>query len=140
MAEDDRLIVTDAVRIPRFELHETFSPSGGPGGQHANKAATRVELVFHVDRSTAFRHESHRQRVIDRLGDTVRIVVDEQRSQSRNRDLAERRLVERVRGALHVQRPRRATKPTRGSQRRRLESKSRRSELKRQRRPPPADE
>ncbi len=140
MAEDDRLVVTDSVRIPRFELDETFSASGGPGGQHANKAATRVELVFHVDRSSAFRRESERRRVIDRIGATVRVVVDDSRSQARNRDLAERRLVEKLRGALRVDRPRRATKPTRGSQRRRLESKARRSELKRQRRRPRPDD
>ncbi|WP_241432185.1 alternative ribosome rescue aminoacyl-tRNA hydrolase ArfB [Ilumatobacter nonamiensis] len=136
MAEDDRLVVTDAVRIPRFELNETFSASGGPGGQHANKAATRVELVFHVDRSSAFRHESQRARVIERLGSPVRIVADDERSQVRNRSLAEQRLVDKLRGALRVERRRRPTKPTRGSQRRRLETKAQRSELKRQRRRP----
>ena len=64
---DDRLVVTDAVRIPRFELSETFSASGGPGGQHANKAATRVELVFDVATSPSI-PEHFRQRAIERLG------------------------------------------------------------------------
>lgn len=140
MAEDDRLVVSNSVRIPRFELHESFSPSGGPGGQHANKAATRVELVFHVDRSTAFRHEPQRARVIERLGTPIRIVVDDERSQVRNRALAERRLVDTLRGALRVERQRRPTTPTRGSQRRRLETKAQRSELKRQRRRPRPDD
>ena len=54
---DDRLVVTDSVRIPQFELVETFSSSGGPGGQHANKAATRVELTFDAATSSAFQHE-----------------------------------------------------------------------------------
>jgi ribosome-associated protein len=140
MGEDDRLVVTDAVRIPRFELHESFSASGGPGGQHANKAATRVELTFDPATSSAFRHETQRARVIERLGAPVRVVVDDERSQVRNRAIAEERLVAKLRGALAVERRRRATKPTRGSQRRRLDSKAQRSEVKRQRRRPGVDD
>jgi ribosome-associated protein len=140
VAEDDRLVVTDGVRIPRFELRESFSASGGPGGQHANKAATRVELVFHVDRSSAFQNESQRQRVLDRLGSPVRVVADDERSQLRNRAIAERRLVDKLRSALRVERTRRASSPTRGSHRRRLESKAARSEVKRQRRRPDLDD
>ena len=137
---DDRLVVTDAVRIPQFELVETFSASGGPGGQHANKAATRVELVFEVTTSSAFRHEAQRQRVIDRLGETVRVVVDDERSQLRNRDIAQERMAQKIRSAVAVPKRRRATKPTRGSQRRRLASKAQRSELKQQRKRPSRDE
>lgn len=133
---DDRLVVTDAVRIPRFELVESFSASGGPGGQHANKAATRVELTFDVETSSAFRQETQRQQVISKLGSPIRVVVDDERSQLRNRDIAEQRLVEKLRGAVAVPKRRRATKPTRGSQRRRLAGKAQRSELKRQRRRP----
>ena len=136
---DDRLVVTDAVRIPRWELQVAFSASGGPGGQHANKSATRVELTFDVSTSSAF-SEAQRQRVIDRLGDVVRVVADDERSQLRNRTLAEERLASKLRDALHVQRRRRATKPTRGSQRRRLAEKSRRSEIKQQRQKPFKDE
>ncbi|BAN02556.1 alternative ribosome rescue aminoacyl-tRNA hydrolase ArfB [Ilumatobacter coccineus] len=137
---DDRLVVTDDVRIPPYELTESFSASGGPGGQHANKAATRVELSWDVTTSSAFRHEVQRARVRKRLGDVVRVVVDDERSQVRNRDIARQRLVDKVRGAVAVPKRRRATKPTRGSQRRRLAAKSQRSELKQQRRSPRHDD
>ena len=136
---DDRLVVTDAVRIPQFELVESFSASGGPGGQHANKAATRVELVFDPETSSAFRHEPQRRRVIDRLGSPIRVVADDERSQRRNREIARERLVEKLRSAVAVPKRRRATKPTRGSQRRRLDAKARRSQLKQQRRTPRHD-
>jgi ribosome-associated protein len=136
---DDRLVVTDAVRVPRYELVTSFSASGGPGGQHANKAATRVELTFDVTTSSAFT-DAQRDRVIGKLGETVRVVADDERSQVRNRTLAEERLAGKLRGALQVQRRRRATKPTRGSQRRRLQAKTERSEVKRQRKRPGHDE
>lgn len=136
---DDRLVVTNSVRIPQYELLETFSASGGPGGQHANKAATRVELTLDITTSSAF-NDSERQRVIDKLGEIVRVVADDERSQLRNRTLAAERMASKLRGALHVQRRRRATKPTRGSQRRRLQAKSERSEVKQQRRRPSRDE
>lgn len=138
-ADDDRLVVTDQVRIPRHELDLRFSASGGPGGQHANKSATRAELTFDVEASAAF-SDAQRVRVIERLGPVVRVVADDERSQTRNRALAEERLAARLRGALHVQRPRRATRPTRGSQRRRLDEKSRRSDVKRSRRRPSTDD
>ena len=136
---DDRLVVTNSVRVPQYELQESFSASGGPGGQHANKAATRVELTLDVATSSAFT-ESQRQRIIDKLGSVVRVVADDERSQIRNRALAAERLASKLRGALHVQRGRRSTKPTRGSQRRRLKAKSERSEVKQQRRRPTQDE
>ncbi len=136
---DDRLVVTDSVRIPRHELTVTFSSSGGPGGQHANKTATRAELTFDVETSSAF-SDAQRERVAAKLGPVVRVVADDERSQLRNRTLAEERLAERLRGALYVPRPRRATKPTRGSQRRRVEAKKQRGETKRYRRPPSADD
>lgn len=136
---DDHLVVTRSVRIPRRELSVSFSTSGGPGGQHANKAATRVELRFDVESSSAL-GPVQRQRVIDRLGPVVRVVVDDERSQHRNRAIAERRLVALLQRALRVERPRRPTAPTAGSKQRRRESKARRSELKRQRRRPPQDE
>jgi ribosome-associated protein len=137
---DDRLVVTPSVRVPRHELEVSFTSSGGPGGQHANKAATRVELTFDVTTSVAFADDDERQRVIDRLGPVVRVVVDDERSQVRNRRLAEERLVERLRGAVHVPKGRRPTRPTRGSQRRRLDDKGRRSEVKRSRRRPTLDD
>jgi len=138
-AADDRLVVTDSVRIPRHELVVSFSPSGGPGGQHANKAATRAELSFEVETSSAF-SESQRSRVLSKLGPTVRVVADDERSQLRNRALAEERLASKLRDALHVPRRRRATQPTRGSQRRRVAAKKQRGETKRYRRPPTIDD
>jgi ribosome-associated protein len=138
-ASDDRLVVTDSVRVPRHELTVTFSPSGGPGGQHANKAATRAELTFDVESSSAFT-DAQRERILTKLGPTVRVVADDERSQLRNRSLAEERLVAKLRGALYVPRPRRATKPTRGSQRRRVEAKKQRGETKRYRRPPSVED
>ncbi len=136
---NDDLVVTPSVRIPRSELQVSFAASGGPGGQHANRSNTRVDLRFDVQASAAF-SEVQRARVMRRLGAEVRVVVDDERSQSRNRALAEERLVARVRSALHVDRPRKKTKPTRGSQRRRLDTKSRRGEVKRQRRKPSHDD
>lgn len=138
-SDDDRLVVTDTVRIPRHELRVTFSASGGPGGQHANKAATRAELSFDVEASAAFT-DAQRARVLARLGPTVRIVADDERSQLRNRTLAEERLAAKLRGALHVPRARRATRPTLGSQRRRVAAKKQRGEVKRARRPPSVDD
>jgi ribosome-associated protein len=127
------------VRIPRHELHVSFSPSGGPGGQHANRSHTRVELRLDLESSSAF-GPVQRQRVIDRLGPELRIVVDDERSQTRNRALAEQRLVERLREALHVDPPRRATKPTRASKERRIADKQRRAQVKQSRRKPGASD
>ena len=132
-------MVTDTVRIPRHELVVAFSASGGPGGQHANKAATRAELTFDVEASGALT-DAQRARVLARLGPVVRVVADDERSQLRNRSLAEQRLADKLRGALHVPRARRATRPTRGSQRRRLDAKKQRKETKRYRRPPSPDD
>jgi ribosome-associated protein len=136
---DDRLVVSESVRIPRHELNIRFSPSGGPGGQHANKAATRAELTFVVATSSALSDEQ-RRRVITRLGEVVRVVADGERSQARNRTAAENRLAGRLRDALHVPRARRATRPTKGSQRRRVDAKRRRTEVKRTRRRPTLDD
>ena len=138
-ASDDRLVVTDGIRVPRHELTVTFSPSGGPGGQHANKAATRAELTFDVETSGAFT-DAQRERVLAKLGPVVRVVADDERSQLRNRALAEERLAAKLRGALYVPRARRATKPTAGSRRRRVEAKKQRGETKRYRRPPSSDD
>ena len=135
----DDLIVTPSVRIPRSELQVSFSASGGPGGQHANKAATRVELRFDILNSSAF-GPGQRARVIERLGDELRVVVDDERSQLRNRALAEERLVARLQSALHVERPRRPTRPTKGSKNRRLKAKQQRGEIKQQRRRPSRDD
>jgi len=132
-------MVTNSVRIPRHELAVSFSASGGPGGQHANKAATRVELSFDVETSSAL-SDVQRERLLAKLGPVVRVVADDERSQLRNRTLAEDRLAAKLRDALHVPRRRRATQPTRGSQRRRVDAKKQRGETKRYRRPPSIDD
>lgn len=136
---DDVLVVTRSVRVPRRELDVSFSASGGPGGQHANRSQTRVELRFDVSASTAF-GPAQRARVIERLGSEIRIVADDERSQLRNRALAERRLVDKLQAALHVEAPRRPTKPTKASKRRRVEGKQRRGEIKRARARPARDD
>ncbi|HMJ78211.1 MAG TPA: alternative ribosome rescue aminoacyl-tRNA hydrolase ArfB [Iamia sp.] len=133
MADD--LPVGNGLVIPGWELVETFSPSGGPGGQHANKAATRVELRFSVEHSSVLRPEQKR-RVIARLGAELRVVADDERSQARNRDIARARLADSLREALIPPRRRVKTKPSRGSKERRLKSKRETSEKKQQRRTP----
>ena len=132
-------MVTNSVGIPRHELAVSFSASGGPGGQHANKASTRGELSFDVETSSAL-SDVQRERLLAKLGPVVRVVADDERSQLRNRTLAEDRLAAKLRDALHVPRRRRATQPTRGSQRRRVDAKKQRGETKRYRRPPSLDD
>lgn len=132
---DDVLVVSRGVKVPRSELKVSFRASGGPGGQHANKAATRVELVFDVASSPSLL-PVQRARVLERIGPVLRIVVDDERSQARNRAIAEERFVARLAAALHVEAPRRPTKPSKGAKQRRLDDKKRRSETKANRRPP----
>lgn len=137
----DGLRIDRSLVIPEAELKERFTPAGGPGGQHANKASTRVELVWNVARSSAVT-PLQRERLLEKLANRVdsegnlRIVSDSERSQLRNRAEAERRLVHLVAGALRRERTRRPTRPTKGSQEKRLEEKKRRSEIKRARRDP----
>jgi ribosome-associated protein len=133
MAGGELLRVTPTVAIPLEELEWRFSGSGGPGGQHANTANTRVEVRFDVTASPSL-GPRQRERVLARLGPLVRVVASDERSQLRNRDLALERLAARLAEALHVERPRRPTRPTAGSQRRRLEDKRRQAHRKRQRR------
>jgi ribosome-associated protein len=128
--------VTRTVSIPRGEVELRFSRSSGPGGQHAQKTDTRVEAVFDVEGSAAL-SDAQKRRVVARVGPVVRAVAQDERSQWRNRELALERLAETLREALRVQRPRRATKPTKAAVERRLDQKRRRGETKRMRRPPP---
>jgi ribosome-associated protein len=132
---DDPLRIGRHAEVPLSEIELRTSRSSGPGGQHANVTASRVEAVFDVCSSQAL-SEEQRQRIASRLGPVVRAVAQDTRSQARNRDLALERLRERLENALTVQRPRRATKPTGASRRRRAESKRRRGEIKRLRRRP----
>jgi ribosome-associated protein len=132
----DSIRVTRSVSIPRAEIELRFSRSSGPGGQHAQKSDTRVEAVFDVERSVGLT-ETQKRRVVARAGPVLRAVAQDERSQWRNRELATERVVEALREALRVPRPRRATKPTKSSVEKRLERKRRRSNVKRLRRPPP---
>jgi ribosome-associated protein len=137
---DDLRVSTD-VLIPARELKWRFDPSGGPGGQHANKSSTRVELSFDVGSSSAL-PDDLRARVLKNLDDeapdgVLTIQVNVSRSQWRNRQIARRRLVEVLSDAMRPPPPRRrVTRPTRAARERRLASKRARSETKRLRRPP----
>jgi ribosome-associated protein len=133
------LRVARGVEIPLEEVQLRASRSSGPGGQHANVTASRVEAVFDVAASAALSDEQKR-RVMSRLGPRVTAVAQDARGQSRNRELALERLRERLEKALHVPRSRRATKPTKASRERRLDAKRRGSERKAQRRRPPPSE
>jgi ribosome-associated protein len=136
-AED--LPVGRGLVLPAAEIEERFTTSGGPGGQHANRARTRVELRFDIAASTAL--SEHQRHVLGtRFGDEVRVVVDDERSQLRNRTIARERLAARLRSALAPQRPRRPTRPTRGSKVRRLDAKRQRGQVKRARRRPSSED
>ena len=136
---EDPLQITRSVAIPLREVVVRASRSSGPGGQQANVTASRIEVSFDVAASEALSDEQKR-RVAARLGPVVRAVAQDARSQGRNRDLAMERLRERLASALHVERPRRATKPTRGSKVRRVEAKKRAGETKRGRQRPTRDD
>jgi ribosome-associated protein len=127
--------VTRSVVVPPSEIELRFSRSSGPGGQHAQKSETRVEALFDVEASTAL-SAAQKRRVVARLGPVVRAVAQDERSQSRNRELAVERVVEQLREALKVPRRRVPTAPTEASKERRLEEKRRRSRTKRLRREP----
>lgn len=133
------LPVSRTVRIPLSELQWRFTTSGGPGGQHANKASTRAEVAFDVAGSPSL-GPIQRSRLLSRLGPVVRAAASDERSQARNRQLALERLCARLAAGLQVERPRRPTVPTRGSEERRLEAKRRQSSRKRQRGRPTFDE
>jgi len=134
--EGQSIRVTRSVSIPLSEIQLRVSRSSGPGGQHANTAETRVEAVFDVDASTALT-ERQKRRVVAAAGRVVRAVAQDERSQARNRELALERLTAKLRAALHVERRRVPTRPTKGSVERRLEGKRRRAAVKRNRTAPP---
>src|ERR1700739_3673802 len=121
------LHVRGRLELPLSEIVLRTSRSSGPGGQHANVTASRVEAVFDV-RASATLSEAQRERLLARLGPRVGAVPQDARSQARNRELALERLAQRLSEGLAVPRKRRATKPTAGSQERRLAAKRRASE------------
>jgi ribosome-associated protein len=126
------------VSVPLAEVERRTSRSSGPGGQHANVTASRVEAVFDVEASRSLSDEQKR-RISARCGPVVRAVAQDTRSQARNRELALERLRGRLESALTVPRQRRATKPTAAARRRRVDTKRRRGELKRLRGRPADD-
>jgi ribosome-associated protein len=128
--------VTRSVVLPVAEVDLQVSRSSGPGGQHAQKSETRVVAVFDVEASSALT-PAQKRRVISRVGPVLRAVAQDERSRTRNRELALERLVSTLRDALRVERKRLATKPTAAARERRLLQKKRRSQTKRLRRSPP---
>jgi len=138
VATENLLRVNEGVSIPRGELDIRVSRSSGAGGQHVNKTSSRVEIFWNVRASRAL-SEDQRARLLVRLDSrlttdgSVRIVASDMRSQSRNRDLAEEKLVDMVRRALEIPKKRRPTRPTKASKEARLDGKKRRSHTKRER-------
>lgn len=129
------LRIDAGLSIPLAEIELRTSRSSGPGGQHANVTASRVEAVFDVEASATL-DEARRARLLERLGPVVTAVAQESRGQARNRELALQRLAAKIAAGLRVPRTRRPTRPTRASRQRRLERKRRAGERKRGRRRP----
>lgn len=127
--------VAPGCRIRRSELQWRFSGSGGPGGQHANTANTRVELRFDIAASPSL-GAVHRARLVERLGASVRVVASDERSQLRNRRLALERLVALLREGLRVEATRRPTRPSQAARAARVQDKRHRSQTKQHRRRP----
>ena len=134
-----RLRVNRELAIPLAEITVRASRSSGPGGQHANVTASRIEASFDVLASLSL-SESQRGRILARAGPRVAAIAQDERSQARNRELALQRLAERLARALAVPRKRRPTRPTPASRARRLEAKRRAAQRKLGRRPPTAED
>ncbi len=130
-----RLRIERGLSIPLAEITLRTSRSSGPGGQHANVTASRVEAIFDAAASPSL-SDAQRERLLARGGPRVVAVAQDERSQARNRELALERLAERLRGLLAVPRSRRTTRPTAASRARRAEAKRRTAQRKLERRPP----
>ena len=135
---DGKLRVTPTCVIALDELEWQTSRSGGPGGQHANTSDTRVEVRFNVSESRSL-GPRQRARLLEQLGPVVRATASDTRSQARNREIALDRLRARLTDGLRIERPRRATKPTKAARTRRLDAKRRQSARKHDRRRPRPD-
>jgi ribosome-associated protein len=135
----DTLKIDESLSIPLGEVELRASRSSGPGGQHANVTASRVEAVFDVEASAAL-DDSQRARLAERAGPVITAIAQDARGQARNRELALQRLAEKIAAGLAVPRRRRPTRPTRASRRRRLEQKRRTADRKRARRKPAGEE
>jgi ribosome-associated protein len=136
---EDPIEVTSEIAVPLDEVEVRTSRSSGPGGQHANVTASRVEAAFDIAGSKALTDEQ-KQRLAARHGRRVTAVAQDARSQARNRELALERLRQKLAAGLAVPRERRPTRPTPAACSRRLDEKRRRAQRKRARRPPEADE
>ena len=134
----DRIRITPTCVISANELDWRFTRSGGPGGQHANTSDTRVEVRFDVAGSPSLT-ESQRQLLLERIGAEARAGAQDERSQSRNRDVALDRLRQQLADGLHRPARRRKTKPSKGAKKRRLEAKRQHSQKKARRRWSPGD-
>jgi ribosome-associated protein len=134
----DLLRIDERLSLPLSEIELRASRSSGPGGQHANVTASRVEAVFDVGASRSL-DDAQRARLLERLGPVVTAVAQDARGQARNRELALERLAAKIAAGLRVRRKRRPTRPTRVARQRRLEQKRRTGERKRGRRPPAED-
>jgi ribosome-associated protein len=139
VASEDVLRVSRSLTIPLDEIELWASTSGGPGGQHANRSQTRIEVRFDVAASPSL-GPRQRARLLERLGPVVRAGASDERSQARNRQLALDRLAAKLAGALHVQPLRRPTRPSRAAAAQRVEDKRRHSERKAARRRPGPDD
>jgi ribosome-associated protein len=131
----DGLRINERLSIPLAEIELRTSRSSGPGGQHANVTASRVEAVFDVEASAVL-GEALRARLLERAGPVITAVAQDARGQARNRELALQRLAAKIAAGLRVPRRRRPTRPTRASRHRRLDQKRRAGERKRGRRRP----
>jgi ribosome-associated protein len=135
----DLLRIDERLSIPLGEIELRASRSSGPGGQHANVTASRVEAVFDVEASPSL-DDAQRARLRERAGSVITAVAQDARGQARNRELALQRLAEKIRGGLARPRKRRPTRPTRAARERRLKQKRRAGERKQARRRPSADD
>jgi ribosome-associated protein len=133
------LRVSRTCAIPLDELDWRYTASGGPGGQHANTANTKVEVRFDIESSPSL-GPRQQERLLEKLGPMVRVVASDRRSQAQNRELALERLRTKLADALVVATPRRPTKPSRSAKEARVESKRKRGETKRARRRPTGDD
>jgi ribosome-associated protein len=141
---DGTIPVNPELTIPLSEVSYRASRSGGPGGQHVNTSSTRIELVWDVEHSPSLT-DAQRALILEKLANRISgegvltLASSETRSQHQNREQVTERLAELLRGALHVPKKRKKTKPPRAARENRLQAKKRRSETKRLRRAPPPD-
>jgi ribosome-associated protein len=135
----DGLEINSSLSIPLGEIELRASRSSGPGGQHANVTASRIEAVFEIEASQTLTDEQ-KARLAHRFGKRVTAIAQDARSQARNRDLALERLAERIRSGLARRRSRQKTRPSRSARERRLNDKRNRGQRKQERRRPSADD